>query len=218
MKQAYSNPFVFLITSATLLLASCAPSASNFDSTYDGPIETVGIVMEETYNHSQRFQDIAYDQALTGFYGHPYGRSRFDVLERQRVETVLSEHDLVQDGSVDRSEAPRLGELIGAQYVVFIDLTNLSANFVSGSSFQIAGVSLGGSGYRADAQVTLTMVDTETGLIVARSTGQANEVIGDAVSVMGASAQLGDEESALLNVLPQAIENALNDLFRTLNS
>lgn len=218
MNQVCRNPVSFVTGVALFLLCACAPGASSFDASYDGPIETVAIVMEDTYNQSQQFQDIAYDQALTSFYGRPYDRSRFDVVERQRVETVLSEHDLVQDGSVNRSEAPRLGEFIGAQYVVFIDLTNLSANFVSGSSFAVAGVNLGGSGYRADVQVTMTMVDAETGLIVARSTGQANEIVGDSFFIMNTSASIGSEESALLNVLPKAIGNALNDLFRTLAS
>lgn len=200
------------------MLSACAPSASPqaFGDSYDGPIESVALVMEPTYDYSERFQDVAYDRALTGFYEHPYGRSRFDVIERQRVETVLSEHDLAQGGYVDSAEGPRLGELIGVQYVVFVDLTNLSVEYVSSSGFAVAGLSLGGSGYRADAQVTLTMVDTETGLIVARSTGQANEIVGDSVSFMSTSATVGDDEGALLAVLPKAIGDAVNDLFRAL--
>lgn len=211
--------FAILIT-YLFVLSACAPSTSPsaFSGSYNGPIESVALVMEPTYDYSERFQDVAYDRALTQFYEHPYGRSRFDVVERQRVETVLSEHDLVQEGYVDSSEGPRLGELIGVQYVVFVVLTNLSVEYVSSSGFQVAGLSLGGSGYRADAQVTLTMVDTETGLIVARSTGQANEIVGDSVSIMGTSATVGNDEGALLTVLPKAISSAVNDLFRALTT
>ena len=202
-------------------LTACAPSASDagFSLSYDGPIETVALVLEpsDDYN-AQRYQDLVYDRAFTGFYEHPYARARFDVVERQRVETVLGETQLVQAGSLDQAQGPRLGELIGAQYIVFINVTNVSAEYVSGSGLQLGGVSLGGSGYRADSQVTMTMVDTETGLIVARATGAANEVVGSSVSLSGMSTNMGDEESAVQTVVPKAINDALDKLFRALVS
>ena len=202
-------------------LTACAPSASNagFNSSYDGPIETVALVLQANDNYNaQRYQNLIYDRTITGFYEHPYARARFDVVERQRVETVLSETQLVQAGYLDQAQGPRLGKLVGAQYIVFVDVTNVSAEYVSSAGLQLGGMSLGGSGYRADAQVTMTMVDTETGLVVARATGVANEVVGNSVSLLGVSTNTGDEESAVQTVVPKAINDALNKLFRALVS
>lgn len=216
MKRYASSTFTLLALVATL--GACAPRTSSFSDVYEGPIETVAIVMETDEYADSRFQEVAYDQAVTAFYGHPYGRTRFDVVERERVESVLEEQGLVGSGFVDSSAGPQLGNLLGAQYLVLVELINLSADYIDSSGISLGGFNIGGGGYRTDAQVTLTMIDTETGLIVARSAGQANELVGESISLQGMYTSLGDEESAVLTVLPKAISAALNDLFVSLNS
>jgi TolB-like protein len=43
---------------------------------------------------------------------------RVRVVERERIQSILAEQDLVKAGSIDQATAVRIGKLVGAQYVI----------------------------------------------------------------------------------------------------
>lgn len=43
---------------------------------------------------------------------------RVRVVERERIQSILAEQDLVKAGSIDQATAVKIGKLVGAQYVI----------------------------------------------------------------------------------------------------
>jgi TolB-like protein len=79
------------------------------------------------------------------------------VVERERLQAILDEHKLAQNGKLDSKTAVRIGKLLGARHLVL------------GSYFDVAG------SLRVDAR----LVDVETGAIVKSvgAQGKADEFL-----------------------------------------
>jgi TolB-like protein len=99
------------------------------------------------------------------------------IVERDRLEDLLSEHKLGQSGKIDPATAARIGKLLGARYLV------------RGGYFDLLGA------LRVDARV----VEVETGRVV-RSTG-ANGKPGE---FLGVEAKLSEELAKTLGALAPA--------------
>jgi curli biogenesis system outer membrane secretion channel CsgG len=76
--------------------------------------------------------------------------SNWRIVERDRLEAILKELELVQAGKVDARTAAKVGKLVGARYIVM------------GSFFDLFG------NLRIDAK----LVDVETGVILGSISGQ----------------------------------------------
>jgi TolB-like protein len=55
------------------------------------------------------------DLVITDMASNP----KFRIVDRDRIQTVLQEQNLIKAGSIDPQTAVRLGKILGAQYVVF---------------------------------------------------------------------------------------------------
>jgi len=65
-------------------------------------------------------------KGLAGLFAHYFRNiSSFTVIERDKINVVLTELELQKSGAVDRSTAVRVGKIIGAQYMVFGSLMQL---------------------------------------------------------------------------------------------
>jgi len=65
-------------------------------------------------------------KALADFFEHDFGKiSAMTVVERDKINYVLQEHELQKSGAVDRATAVRAGEILGARYMVFGSITQL---------------------------------------------------------------------------------------------
>ena len=53
---------------------------------------------------------------------------RFDVVERTQLQAMLKEQKLAASGVVDASTGAQLGEVNGVQYLLYINLTNVSTS------------------------------------------------------------------------------------------
>ncbi len=88
----------------------------------------------------------------------------FRMVERSKLENVLSEQDLAASGRVSAGTGARMGKLVGAQYLVMGTVTSYEENTASsGGGFSFKGVSLGGKKKEAYIAVDLRVVDTTTG-------------------------------------------------------
>jgi Curli production assembly/transport component CsgG len=212
MKRYLSATCIAIVS--LLFLSACAPAAtaakpmaSESLAPYDGPIETLAIVLSPG-SYFYGMDDLIYDESVTAIYGSTYVRSRFDLVEREDTNTLLSEQNLIKDGYVDNSAGPQIGQLLGAKYVLIVEVTNATATQVSGGGF----LGLGGSGYNTDVRISMRLIDSETAVIVGRSTGRVSQLVADGISILGMNANVNDEQSAILSVFPTALRDAIDVL------
>lgn len=86
---------------------------------------------------------------------------KFDMFERERLQSVIKEQDLGVSGRVDPSTAARIGKIIGVNYIITGAVTEYGRSRGGGGG---GGVSVGKTGYHS--AVDVRMVDATTGRIV----------------------------------------------------
>lgn len=90
----------------------------------------------------------------------------FRIVERSRVDAVLAEQNLAASGRVAAGDGPRIGQMLGADYLVMGTVTAYEEDVKgsdAGISFQ--GFSIGGKSERAYLAVDLRVIDSTTGEI-----------------------------------------------------
>lgn len=90
----------------------------------------------------------------------------FRVLERSQLQAVLEEQNLGMSGRVRPDTAARIGQLVGAQYLVTGTVTAYETRSSgTGAGISFRGVSIGGKSEQAYIAVDLRVIDTTTGEI-----------------------------------------------------
>lgn len=99
---------------------------------------------------------------------------KFDMVERQKLASVLGEQDLAASGRVSGAKAARMGKMVGAQYLVTATVSAYEENTNNtGGGISYKGVSLGGKRNKAYIAVDLRVVDSTSGRIVETRTVEA---------------------------------------------
>ena len=119
-----------------------------------------------------------------------FNTNEFTILERQRIDAILSEQDLSSEGYVDSPTAVKMGKLLGVDFLITGAITQFKTETAGG----VVPLPLGGFGGVAvgthTAYVTLDVraVNTATGeiLLAAREQGAANATVGG-VAAYGAA-------------------------------
>ena len=99
-----------------------------------------------------------------------YEQKKFRLLERQQIEQILKEQNFGTGGRIDPSTAPQLGKLLGAEYILFGNVTefHVKSNKVRISVLWVyANI--------ASVKINGRLVSTKTGEMVALAKG-AGEV------------------------------------------
>lgn len=115
---------------------------------------------------------------------------RFIVLERQALRDVIQEQDLGASGRVKKETAAPIGEIEGAQLLVYGAITEFEPEEagIGGGTF-IPGLKTGviGGVKRAHVAIDLRIVDSKTSRIVATTTvvGKSTDVAGGVGTVIG---------------------------------
>jgi curli biogenesis system outer membrane secretion channel CsgG len=124
----------------------------------------------------------------------------FQVVERQKLQSVMEEQNLMASGRAKLSEAAQIGKLTGAEYLVTGTVTSFEANTGhSGGGFSFGGVSIGGKSSTAYVAIDIRVIDTTTGNVqfsrtiegTAKSGGSSVGLSG----FMGASGNLENEKN-----------------------
>jgi len=90
----------------------------------------------------------------------------FRVVERSKLESVLSEQDLAASGRVNPATGARMGKLTGAQYLITGTVTSYEeGSKKTGGGIAIKGISLGGKSSEAYVAIDVRVINTETGEI-----------------------------------------------------
>jgi hypothetical protein len=103
--------------------------------------------------------DVA-DAIYNAFRNKVIAMGRFTVLERDdaRMKQVIKEAAFGESGLVNRASAPKLGQLLGAGYMTFIEYSNFSVDYVAPKKKGERGT------YKAELKATARFVNTETGV------------------------------------------------------
>jgi curli biogenesis system outer membrane secretion channel CsgG len=102
------------------------------------------------------------------------GTGKFKVVEREKLDKILDEQDLADSGRIKKSTGAKIGQVTGAQYLVFGTLTAFENDVKgTGGGVSFRGISVGGKKEDAYLAVDLRVVDTTTGEVAFSRTVEA---------------------------------------------
>jgi curli biogenesis system outer membrane secretion channel CsgG len=88
----------------------------------------------------------------------------FRVVERSKLGNVLEEQNLAASGRVRSGTGAKMGQVTGADYLVFGTVTSYEENTANtGGGFSFRGISLGGKKSEAYLAIDLRVVNATTG-------------------------------------------------------
>lgn len=88
----------------------------------------------------------------------------FRVVERAKLDKVLEEQNLAASGRVRSGTGARMGQVTGADYLVFGTVTSYEENTANtGGGLSFRGISLGGKKSEAYIAVDVRVINSETG-------------------------------------------------------
>ena len=123
----------------------------------------------------------------------------FRIVERSKLEKVLEEQNLAASGRVRSGTGAKMGQVTGADYLVFGTVTAYQENTAStGGGLSFKGIGLGGKSSEAYLAVDLRVINTTTGDIdFSRTVEGRSKSSGVAVGVSrgGFSGNLAHEEN-----------------------
>ncbi len=216
---------------STLLLAACAPRTQNsganssttlpspyVGSDFDGSTQGLAIVIESTRNTSltEDLRDALYNETLSELRTHPFYVPRFNVVERDRLQDALDELALGASGVVDTATAPQLGNLVGASYILYVELLQATAEPVGVSGLRLPGLGnrTSVSGYDVTLSVGMDLVEVETGTVIGVGRGTEAGFVGSGFSVGRQGVSSDARASALVDRISPAVFRAANALAR----
>lgn len=93
---------------------------------------------------------------------------RFDVAERDLVQEKIKAEGLNAEGLIDPETAQRVAGLLGASYLVYGNITDVSVSDTGTSVQGVGGVTIG----TTKAHIVLRMMDVATGDIIMAAKGE----------------------------------------------
>ena len=235
---------VFIIALAASLLAGCPAGSGTTTNVRDNSGRSMAAAQAEAYNGPKariavaRFENKSADSR--NWYSPQIGdgmadmlttalvnSGRYIVLERQNLDTVLSEQDLGASGRIRQDTAAAVGEIEGAELLVVAAVTEFDGNSggTRGSLGGIGGGVLGaiaGGSRSAHMAIDLRVVDARTSRILAATSveGEAKDFnIGGALAGYTGSVGLGGSlsswentprEKALRQVIGAAVDYVIS--------
>jgi curli biogenesis system outer membrane secretion channel CsgG len=125
--------------------------------------------------------------------------NEFRVVERQKMDAIIQEQNLMASGRAKLGNAAQMGKLFGAQYLVMGTVTSYEEQTKSsGSGLSFGGISVGGKSAQAYVAVDIRVVDTTTGEIAFVRTIEGSSKSGGSnlsFSKFGASGGTQNEEN-----------------------
>lgn len=91
------------------------------------------------------------------------GTGVFKVVERKKLDSVLTEQDLGASGRVSKNSAAKMGRLTGAQYLITGSVSSFEASGSKGGGFSFKGVSLGGKKSTVSMGIDIRVINATSG-------------------------------------------------------
>jgi curli biogenesis system outer membrane secretion channel CsgG len=159
----------FLSTSllACLLIAGTSSAATKNNSAKMPPGKPVIAVAEFKNETSAGWWNSSIGWELSGLLSNELAATDgFRVVERQKLQSVLEEQNLMASGRAKLSNAAQMGKLFGADYLVMGTVTSYEEETKkNGGGMSFGGISLGGKSNEAYVAVDIRVVNSSTGEI-----------------------------------------------------
>lgn len=204
------------------LLVGCVPQAATPATPgsppqtvqrYDGPRETLAVIDTTNIRLSgsplkERFLAILTEELIV----HPYFKDRFSLVERVKLDQVLKEQRLSAAG-LSPTDAPRIGKLLGAQYLLLASVVNAKTSRRSTGALGIRIDEIQGT-----VEVALSLVDSENGRVLARVLVSQSDTRVARVSTGLTGVNLDPSEELVSDLLRKAVKEALEKMLIQLGS
>ena len=95
----------------------------------DKKVNTIAIMEFDNFSTGDYQEELGLlSKGLADFFAFDFSKiSDFKVVERDKIDFILKELELVKEGAVDPSTAVKVGKLLGARYMVFGSITQLDS-------------------------------------------------------------------------------------------
>ncbi len=135
-----------------------------------------------------------------------FNTNRYIVLEREQLDTVMSEQDLGATGRIKQGTEAKIGEIYGADLIITAAVTEFQGSQSGvGGATRVLGVNLGGGMKKGHVAIDIRIIDANTSQIVA-----ATSVEGDAKSFgLGGATRVGSLPIALGGFSKTPVEKAI---------
>jgi len=220
----YRSRRLIVLVVAALTLAACSPAttvsreSAYVPGSYGGPIEGLALVMGKPVRRYDGLASAVYLQSLTGFMRHPYARQRFDMVERSEIDLIMQEYQLGSSGYVDAATAPRLGQLLGANYIVIVDVVSGDVRQGSVGGLRIGSSRVGVGGATVNVGLSMRMIDVTTGRVLSAGFGEVTGAVLTGLSISGFGVDTPATPEMIRDLLPEAVSRTLNELFANLGN
>lgn len=97
----------------------------------------------------------------------------FDLIDYEQLSTIAKMHSINMSGMVDSSSAVQMGKISGAQFMVIGNVTGLTTK-ENVAGLRAHNAKLNNAQHVVNANVTVRIVDVETGRIVAAGIGKGS--------------------------------------------
>ncbi len=132
--------------------------------------------------------------------------NKFDMYERDRLKSIISEQNLGASGRVDAATAAKIGKIAGVNYIITGAITEYGRSKGGGGGH---GVSIGRIGYHA--AVDVRMINAVTGKIVFAGSGSGSTA-STKVKVFGFGGGQSFNEKAATEALRLAIQQLVGKI------
>jgi len=131
---------------------------------------------------------------------------QFKVYERQQLAKVMDEQKLGQSGAVDPTTAPRVGKLMGVDYVIYGSVTNAKVAVTGTDVILVQKKTL-----TAEVVVDVRMIKVEDGEIIYSNTGRG---VADktASGSLGLGGRMGYDPGLIGDALRAAIYEMMDEM------
>lgn len=138
------------------------------------------------------------------------GKGKFQVMERARLDQIMSEQHLQTSGAVDESTAVQIGKLLGVRVMILGSVTDFRMVGASGLSIGGFGVGL----QQGIVKLSARLVDVQTGQILASAKGEGTasgaSFDGHMSGISFRTSQF--RQTTLGNASTKAVDQLANDL------
>lgn len=198
---------LFIVTLVCLSISAPLSAASNADS--GKPIVAVAEFKNET---SAGWWSGGVGRDLAGLLSNELSNTgSFKVVERDKLQNVMEEQNLMASGRAKLSPAAQIGKLTGAQYLVMGTVTSFEENTGhSGGGMSFGGISFGGKSATAYVAIDIRVVDTTTGDVeYSRTIEGTAKSGGSSVGISGLMGMSGNMENEKNTPTGKAIRSAV---------
>jgi curli biogenesis system outer membrane secretion channel CsgG len=163
------------------------------------------VAVDKFENKSTAPTDL-FERLRTRITGEIVNTRKFEVVERERMESIIKEQTLIEQGATKADDGPKAGNLKSACYVIYGSVLSLGMDAASGTVGDVTA-----SRSAAKVEIQLSFANAETGKILALKEVIATESKGG-LSASGSSASGNMEDQLVESAVRKAAKRVTEEL------